>query len=157
MRVTLCASSKSGDSVSPSLVEFLSSKPAGLQSRILCGLLLSLLDSQAAKPDVGLRTFTLVTELLWYNNYPVCGSPTWQVWDLILSRSHPSCHLLVASLSLDVEYLVLVGSSSDIVQETGIKTIRMEKKCKKAKSLSEEALKIAVKRREAKSKGEKEG
>ena len=64
MRVTLCASSKSGDSVSPSLVEFLSSKPAGLQSRILCGLLLSLLDSQAAKPDVGLRTFTLVTELL---------------------------------------------------------------------------------------------
>ena len=38
----------------------------------------------------------------------------------------------------------------DIVQETGIKTIPMEKKCKKAKWLSEEALKIAVKRREAK-------
>ena len=44
----------------------------------------------------------------------------------------------------------------DIVQETGIKTIPMEKKCKKAKWLSEEALEIAVKRREAKSKGEKE-
>ena len=44
----------------------------------------------------------------------------------------------------------------DIVQETGIKTIRMEKKCKKAKWLSEEALQIAVKKREAKSKGEKE-
>ena len=44
----------------------------------------------------------------------------------------------------------------DIVQETGIKTIPMEKKCKKAKWLSEEALKIAVKRREVKSKGEKE-
>ena len=43
-----------------------------------------------------------------------------------------------------------------IVQETGIKTIPMEKKCKKAKWLSEEALQIAVKRREAKSKGEKE-
>ena len=43
-----------------------------------------------------------------------------------------------------------------IVQETGIKNIPMEKKCKKAKWLSEEALKIAVKRREAKSKGEKE-
>ena len=43
----------------------------------------------------------------------------------------------------------------DIVQETGIKTIPMEKKCKKAKWLSEEALQIAVKRREAKSKGEK--
>ena len=44
----------------------------------------------------------------------------------------------------------------DIVQETGIKTIPMEKKCKKAKWLSEEVLQIAVKRREAKSKGEKE-
>ena len=44
----------------------------------------------------------------------------------------------------------------DTVQETGIKTIPMEKKCKKAKCLSEEALQIAVKRREEKSKGEKE-
>ena len=44
----------------------------------------------------------------------------------------------------------------DIVQETGIKTIPMEKKCTKAKWLSGEDLQIAVKRREAKSKGEKE-
>ena len=44
----------------------------------------------------------------------------------------------------------------DIVQETGIKTIPMEKKHKRAKWLSEEALQIAVKRREVKSKGEKE-
>ena len=44
----------------------------------------------------------------------------------------------------------------DIVQETGIKTIPMEKKCKKAKWLSGEALQIAVKRTEAKNKGEKE-
>ena len=44
----------------------------------------------------------------------------------------------------------------DFVQETGIKTILKKKKCKKAKWLSEEALQIAVKRREAKSKGEKE-
>ena len=44
----------------------------------------------------------------------------------------------------------------DIVQGTGIKTIPKKKKCKKAKWLSEEALQIAVKRREAKSKGEKE-
>ena len=43
----------------------------------------------------------------------------------------------------------------DIVQETGIKTIPKKKKCKKAKWLSEEALQIAVKRKEAKSKGEK--
>ena len=44
----------------------------------------------------------------------------------------------------------------DIVQETGIKTVPKEKNCKKAKWLSEEALKIAVKRRETKSKGGKE-
>jgi len=44
----------------------------------------------------------------------------------------------------------------EIVQETGIKTIPKKKKCKKAKWLSEEALHIAVKRREVKSKGEKE-
>ena len=44
----------------------------------------------------------------------------------------------------------------DIVQETGIKTIPKKKKCKKAKWLSEEALQIAVKRKEVKSKGEKE-
>ena len=44
----------------------------------------------------------------------------------------------------------------DIVQDTGIKTIPVEKKCKKAKWLSGEALQIAVKRIEAKSKGEKE-
>ena len=44
----------------------------------------------------------------------------------------------------------------DIVHETGVKTIPKKKKCKKAKWLSEEALQIAVKRREVKSKGEKE-
>ena len=44
----------------------------------------------------------------------------------------------------------------DIVQETGSKTIHKKKKCKKAKWLSGEALQIAVKRREVKSKGEKE-
>ena len=44
----------------------------------------------------------------------------------------------------------------DIVQEAGIKTIPMEKKCRRAKWLPEEALQIAVKRRKAKSKGEKE-
>ena len=44
----------------------------------------------------------------------------------------------------------------DIIQETGIKTIPKKKKCKRAKWLSEESLQIAVKRREVKSKGEKE-
>ena len=50
----------------------------------------------------------------------------------------------------------LCSEVRDIVQETGIKTIPMEKKCKKAKWLSGENLQIAVKRREVKRKGEKE-
>ena len=50
----------------------------------------------------------------------------------------------------------LLTEVRDIVQETGIKTIPVEKKCKKAKWLSGEALQIALKRREAKSKGENE-
>ena len=41
-------------------------------------------DPQAGKPDMGFRTFTTVGELLWYYFSPVCGSPTWQVWGLIL-------------------------------------------------------------------------
>ena len=48
------------------------------------------------------------------------------------------------------------GQVRDIVQETGIRIIPQKKKCKKAKWLSEEDLQIAVKRREAKSKGQKE-
>ena len=50
----------------------------------------------------------------------------------------------------------LWNEAPDIVQETGIKTIPMENKCKKAKWLSGEALQMAVKRREVKSQGEKE-
>ena len=50
----------------------------------------------------------------------------------------------------------LWNEALDIVQETGIKAILMEKKCKKAKWLSGQALQIAVKRKEAKSKGKKE-
>ena len=57
---------------------------------------------------------------------------------------------------LDREPDELWSEVHEIVQETGIKTIPMGKKCKKAKWLSEEALQIAVKRREVKSKGEKE-
>ena len=60
---------------------------------------------------------------------------------------------------IDLVYLVpdeLWNEVHDIVQETGIKTIPMENKCKKAKWLSEEALQIAVKRREVKGKEEKE-
>ena len=54
---------------------------------------------------------------------------------------------------IDRERDELWAKVRDIVQQTGIKTIPMEKKCKKAKWFSEEALQIAVKRREAKGKG----
>ena len=57
---------------------------------------------------------------------------------------------------IDRELNELWTGVQDIIQETGIKTIPMEKKCKMAKWLSKEALQIAVKRREAKSKREKE-
>ena len=46
--------------------------------------------SQAGKPDIGFRTFITVGELLWYYCYPVCRSPTWWVWDLILLLLCPS-------------------------------------------------------------------
>ena len=62
-------------------------------------------------------------------------------------------------MGLDLIYRVpdeLWNEVRDIVQEEGIKNISMGKKCKKAKWLSEEALQIAVKRREVKSKGKKE-
>ena len=63
-------------------------------------------DPQAEKPDMELRTFTPVGVLLWCNYFPVCESPTRQVWDLILSELCPSYHLILASsLSLDVGYL----------------------------------------------------
>ena len=101
-----CLPSKSGASVSPSPVEFLQSNPAGLQSQILCGLLLPLPDPQAGKSDVGLRTFTSVGQLLWYNHFPIYGSCTQQVWDLILSWLCPSYRFVMASsLSLGVGYL----------------------------------------------------
>ena len=81
---TLCVRSKSGVSVSPSPVEVLQSNPASLQSLILWEFLLLLPDPQLGKPDVGLRTFTPVGGLLWYNCSPVCESPTQWLWDLIL-------------------------------------------------------------------------
>ena len=71
---TLCVPSKSGVSVSPSPVKVLQSYPTRLQSLILWEFFLPLLDPQVGKPDVGLRTFTPVGGLLWYNCSPVCES-----------------------------------------------------------------------------------
>ena len=65
---TLGVPSKHGLSVSPSPVEVLQSIPAGLQSSVLWGFLLPLLDPQVGKPDVGLRTFTTVGRLLFLKN-----------------------------------------------------------------------------------------
>ena len=80
-----------------------------------------LTDPQAGKSDVGFRTFTIVWERLWYYCSPVCGSPTWWLWGLILSWLCPSYHLTAASsLSLDVGCLFQVGSSillSMVVQQ----------------------------------------
>ena len=68
------------------------------------GIPIPLPNSRVGKSDVGPRSFA-VGELLWYCGSPVCGSPTQQVWDLILSWLRPSYHLTAASpLSLDMGY-----------------------------------------------------
>ena len=77
----------------------------------------------------------------------------------ISSFSHSIIFLYFFALITEEGFLVydeLWTKVRDVVQETGIKTIPMEKKCKKAKWLSGEGLQIAVKRREAKNKGERE-
>ena len=102
---TLCVPSKSWVSVSPSPVELLRSNPICIQSQMLWGILLLMPDPQAGVPDVGLRTLAPMEKPLWFNYFPVCGLLTQQVWDLIVSQMHPSYCLIVASLSLKVEYL----------------------------------------------------
>ena len=100
-------------SVSLSLVEVLSSNPAGLQGQVSWGFPVPFLDPQAGKPDVGLRIFTTVGELRWYHCSLVCESSSQWVWDLILSWLHPcnDCHIIAVSFSLDVCYHFLVSSS----------------------------------------------
>ena len=100
---------KTGVSVSPSPMEVLYSNSTGLQGQILWGFPVPLSGPQAGKPDVGFWTFRIV-ELLQYYCSPVCGSPTWQVWDLILLWLCPSYHIVVTSLSLDMGLMFLVGS-----------------------------------------------
>ena len=90
----------------------LRSNPTGLQSQIPWRFLVPLADPQTGKPDMRLRTFTTVGELLWYCCSPVCGSPTWQVWGLILLWLHRSyCLIEASSLSLDMGYPFFVDSS----------------------------------------------
>ena len=109
-RFRLCPPSLKSVSCSP--MEVLWSNSAVLQGQIPWGFPVPLLGPQAGKPDMGIWTFTTVGELLWYYYSPVCGSPTLQIWDLILSWLCPSYHLTEASsLSLNVKYIFLVGSS----------------------------------------------
>ena len=72
---TLCAPSKctQGISVSPSPMGLLHSNLTSLQSRMLWGLLLPVLDLQAGEPNMELRTLTPVGETLQYSYFPICG------------------------------------------------------------------------------------
>ena len=95
--------SKSGASVSSSLVEVLQLNPVGLPSQIPWQFLLPLPDPQVENPDMGLRIFIIVVELLWYYCSLVYGLPTLQIWDLILLLLCPFYCLIVSSpLSLDM-------------------------------------------------------
>ena len=78
---SLCMPSKSGVSVSPSPVWLLCTNPAGPQYQMLWGLLPATY-LQVWEPDVGLRTLTPV-ESLCSSYFPVCGLPTWWVWDFL--------------------------------------------------------------------------
>ena len=99
----LCVLSKSGFSLSPGPAELLHSSPTGLQCQMLWQLLFPMPDPQAWGPGVGFRSFTPMGVPLWYSHFPVCGSSTQGVWDLLTSWNY---HLIVASsLFLDVEYL----------------------------------------------------
>ena len=71
------------ESVSPVLWQSYTQIPLSFKVRFP-GDSQSLPNPQVGKSDVGPRTFTTVGELLWYYGSPVYGSPTWQVWDLIL-------------------------------------------------------------------------
>ena len=65
-----------------------------------------LLSPRTGEPERGLRTLTPLGEPLQYNYSPVCRSPIWRVWDLIISWKYACYYLVVASsLSLNVEYL----------------------------------------------------
>lgn len=87
-------------------MEILNSSVNVLQSQMLLGILLLMSDPQVGKPDMGLITLTPVRKPLQYNYFPICGSPTQQVWDLLMQQNHnPHPHLLMASFSFGVVYL----------------------------------------------------
>lgn len=78
-------------------VELLHSSTTELQSQVLWGFLLLRPGSQAQDPDVGLWTLTFVGGPPWYNYFPFCELPTWQVWDLIISWKCASYLLFIMS------------------------------------------------------------
>ena len=134
-------------------------------------------NSSTGIPSPPLALFVvMISKAHWISHSRMSGTrwvitPSWLsgLWRFFLySSSVYSCHLFLISYTMEVRNRFkgldlidrvpdeLWNEVRDTVQETGIKTIPMEKKCKKAKWLSGEALQIAVRRREAKSKGEKE-
>ena len=86
-------------------VELVHTSLADLQSQMLLNLLVSMLDSPGCRAWHEAHTLTPEGEPLQYNYFPVCGSPIWRVWDLIISWKHAYYYPVVASLSLKVEYL----------------------------------------------------
>ena len=79
--------------------------PLTLKARFSVGLLFPLPDPQGEESNLGLRTFTPVGALLWYNYFLVCGLPICRIWDSILLCLCSSCRLVVAAaLSLGVGY-----------------------------------------------------
>ena len=88
---TLCTSSKSKFSVFHSTMKFLQDNSTVLQNQTLCCLLFPLLNPQPGELEIGLRHFTSLWELLWYNYFSVCELLTYCVWDLIYhSYTHPT-------------------------------------------------------------------
>lgn len=123
------APSKSGVSFSHSPVELLHLSPAGLQ----CSGCFSFQHRpQAGEPDVGFGTLISVGDPQQYSYFPVSGSPTYRVWDLLISHEYTSYHLIVASsLSLDVKVAFLVGSSflSVVAQQLLVVLVFHERRC----------------------------
>ena len=112
----LCVPSKSRVSVSPSLVEFLWSNPANLQGHMLWGLL-SLPDSQAGEPDVGLRILTPVREPLWYNYFPVWGCPLSEYGIWFYQWLCLLYHLIVVAFVFGCRISLLIGSSVFLIND----------------------------------------
>ena len=110
-----------------------------------------IMNSLLPKSDLNLQKVGITTRPFKYDLNQIPNDYTVEV-----KNRFKGLDLIECLMNYGWNYDQLWMEVHDIVQETGIKTIPMEKKCNKTKWLSGEALQIAVKRREAKGKGEKE-